>query len=614
MGPFQDGPEVAIILDAIVGGVCGIDAEGKVTFCNQALLEMTGYCNEDIVGRDASSLLPHQRSDGKPSSAGEFTFTELQPGSAFHLVGESLRRKDGSAFPAEYWIRRLNRPMGRTLLVVTVRDVTELQKTKEVLRESEEKFRRILAGMPEVAWTSNRQRRLIYVSPKIEAMLGYTKQEVYAGGTQLWVSQIHAEDFGRVHRAYADLFRKGVPYEQEYRIRRKDGTWIWVYDRAASTHEENGQQYADGFLSDITERKQAEAALQSQTAFLEAQVNSTIDGILVVDRGGQRRFWNERLVELFEIPPELLPEKEDRKMLQYVTTLIKDPESFLKKVNYLYRHPDETSRDEIELKNGMILDRYSSPVVDRNGTYYGRIWTFRDITERRRNEDALHQLSLAVEQSPVSVVITDPQRKITYVNRKFTECTGYTAEEVIGQDPQVLNQAQSNAAIFQNLWATINQGKVWRGEFCNTKKSGEFFWEAATVTPITNVKGAITHFLAVKEDITERRALEGQLRHAQKLEGIGQLAAGIAHEINTPTQFVTDNLTFLRDSWKSTYELLEQYRKAIQAAGQALPAAVLGELRQAEQHCDLPFIICEVPRAIDQSLDGAGLWPRSFAR
>jgi len=603
---FRPAAELSIVLDTIVDAICGIDADGRVTFCNKAFAEITGYSKEEAIGKDLHSLLQPERSDGIARSSSEFAPTNLPPVSEVHGMDECLRRKDGSSFPVEYWIRRVEPPVGVTILVVAIRDVTELQKAKEGLRESQEKFRRILARMPEVTWTADRQRRLSYVSPKIEAMLGYTKVEIHSPRSQLWISQIHAEDFGEVHQAYCDLFEKGSPYEQEYRVRRKDGAWIWVYDRAVTPHEENGELYADGFLSDITERKQAEAALQSQTAFLEAQVNSTIDGILVVDRAGQRRLSNERLAQLFQIPPELLSEKEDRKLLQYVVTLIKNPKSFLEKVNYLYRHPDKTSRDEIELTNGMILDRYSSPVVDKSGVYYGRIWTFHDITERRKSEDALQQLSLAVEQSPVSVVITDPMRKITYVNRKFTESTGYTAKEVIGKDSQELNEAQCNTAVFQNLWATLEQGKVWRGEFCNTKKNGESFWETATITPITNLKGTITHYLAVKEDITERRALEGQLRHAQKLEGIGQLAAGIAHEINTPTQFVTDNLTFLRDSWNATYELLEQYRKAAQAAGQAFPSAVLHELRQAEEDCDLPFIVSEVPRAIEQSLEGAG--------
>lgn len=122
---------------------------------------------------------------------------------------------------------------------------------------------------------------------------------------------------------------------------------------------------------------------------------------------------------------------------------------------------------------------------------------------------------------------------------------------------------------------------------------------------MTSPNGEITHFLALKEDITEKRALESQLRHAQKMEGIGQLAAGIAHEINTPTQFVMDNLTFLSDSWKSAHDLLEQYRSAARDAASLLPAEVAGRLNEAEQSCDLDFINDEVPRAIEQSLDGS---------
>ena len=706
-------------------GICGVDAQGNGTFCNDALLQMTGYRAEDIVGQNVHQLLHAAQAYGSQRLAEEHGIpTAIDAERRVHATDRFLWRKDGSCFPAEYCVRPLSEPSNRTVHVVTVKDTTDVHKALEAVRKGKERFSRILASAPDVAWTSDRLGHTVYISPKVESVLGYTNQEIYRGGNHLWLSKIHAADFGRVQQAYRALFEKGSVYDQEYRIQRKDGVWIWVHDRASCTHEENGVPHADGFFCDITPRKQAEEELRSKTAFLEAQANATIDGVLVVDRQGRQLMHNQRLSELFNIPAELMAEKDDEKMLEYVVTILKDPEAFIAKVRHLYSHPHETSRDEIELKNGMFLDRYSSPVVDGNGVYYGRIWTFRDITQRKKNEDELQQLSLAVEQSPVSVVITDPAGNISYVNPKFTECTGYSADEVVGKNPRILKSGYSTPDVYHGMWATIKAGKTWHGEFCNKKKNGEIYWEAATITPITNRAGGITHFLAVKEDITERRRaekefrltqfsvehasvgiqwmnsegrivyanrtaclyaqrsreellslgvwdvnpdfpkpawevfwrklkkqgsvsfdsqlkakngevlpieisanyltfdgqeycfgfardirerrqLESQLRHAQKLEGIGQLAAGIAHEINTPTQFVTDNLTFLRDSWKSTYELLERYRGAIREAADRLPAGAADTLTQAEQSCDLSFISAEVPRAIDQSLDGA---------
>jgi len=158
------------------------------------------------------------------------------------------------------------------------------------------------------------------------------------------------------------------------------------------------------------------------------------------------------------------------------------------------------------LKNGVILDRYSAPVVDKNGICYGRIWNFRDMTEQKRNQEVLQQHSLAVEQSPTSVVITDPQGNINYVNRKFTECTGYSPQEVLGQNPRVLNASECPAELYRDLWSTITEGKVWHGEFCKKKKNGEIYWESATITPITNPNGEIAHFLALKPCAKEMMA------------------------------------------------------------------------------------------------------------
>lgn len=726
--------ELQFILNAIVEGLCGVDAMGRATFCNEALLKMTGYSQQELIGKSLHKLLHYRRLDGteypEESCPLRAAIVAQQP---IHLLDEYLWRKDETWFPAECWAYPLCQCLGRTTHIITLsdltarkrseealrvsqerfqqisthvnqifylldlrndhleylspafetitgcaceeayanpafwrtvvecryhgrvkadlkalhrgeavnseyqirhvsggtrwiknqatpirngdgavhrvagvaEDITEAMESKEVLRQSEEKFRRILASVPDVTWTSDQNGRTAYISPKVEAVLGYSEREFYAARGEIWRNHLHPEDAARVLNAYRALFEDRSAFDEEYRIRRKDGKWIWLHDRAIRTHEEGGLLYADGIFCDVTRRKEAEVELQSKTAFLEAQANSTIDGILVIDDHGKRLLANQRFFELFSIPPHLQAIEEDRLLLEYVTKLVDNPAAFRSKVRHLYHHRHETSRDEIEFRDGTVLDRYSSPVVDKGGRYYGRIWIFRDITERKRSEDILQQLSLAVEQSPVSVVITDPRGSISYVNRKFTECTGYSLDEVAGKNPRILNSGRADPGSFQDLWKTIMHGHEWRGEFCNKKKNGELFWEAATITPIKNPKGEITHFLAIKEDITERRVLEGQLRQAQKLEGIGQLAAGIAHEINTPTQFVTDNLTFLRDSWTSTYRLLELYRGIVRRSITSLPADVLASVEAAERDCDLEFIATEVPTAIDQGLDGA---------
>lgn len=471
---------------------------------------------------------------------------------------------------------------------------------QDLLRQSEAKFRRVLTNLPDIAWTADAAGRVLYISPKVGQSLGYANQEIYASGTRLLVERVHPADMRRVQGAMRALFQEGGVMDVEFRFRRPDDAWIWLHCRAVG-YQINDAAVADGVLSDISLRKHAEIDLRAKTAFLEAQTNATIDGILVVNADGRRILQNQRFNEIFAIPPALLEATDDGPVLDHVVGRAKDQEAFRSRVLHLYTHPTETGREEIELADGLIMDRYSAPVKGIDGGYYGRIWTFRDITERRRNEDALRQLSAAVEQSPVSVVITDLDGNISYVNRKFTESTGYSAAEVLGKNPRILNSGYSPPEMYRTMWAAIREGREWRGEFRNRRKNGQLYWEAATISPITDADGSISHFLAVKEDITERLALEGELRQAQKLEAIGQLAAGIAHEINTPIQFISDNLTFLDDAWAGIFRLLESSRAAMpeQSPEDAARRA------RAEARCDLNFLREEVPHAIGQSLEGA---------
>ncbi|MDB6116875.1 MAG: domain S-box protein [Verrucomicrobiaceae bacterium] len=151
------------------------------------------------------------------------------------------------------------------------------------------------------------------------------------------------------------------------------------------------QHTNEALHAEVIEHTRAEEELQSKTAFLVAQVNCSLDGILVVDKQGKKTLQNQRMTDMFKMPKAVADDCDDATQLRWVTEMIKNREQFVEKVRHLYAHPDEVSRDEIDLNDGTILDRYSAPVVGKDGEYYGRIWTFRDITERRQFEARLFQ-------------------------------------------------------------------------------------------------------------------------------------------------------------------------------------------------------------------------------
>jgi len=155
-----------------------------------------------------------------------------------------------------------------------------------------------------------------------------------------------------------------------------------------------------------------------------------------------------------------------------------------------------------------------------------------EITERKRAQEAQQRLSTAIEQAAEVIVITDAKATIQYVNPAFTRLTGYTRDEAIGQNPRVLQSGQHDAAFYRQLWATLTAGQTWHGRFVNKRKDGTLFTEDAVISPVRDATGAIVNYVAVKRDVTRELVLEARLLQAQKLESIGTLASGIAHDLN----------------------------------------------------------------------------------
>ncbi len=180
-----------------------------------------------------------------------------------------------------------------------------------------------------------------------------------------------------------------------------------------------------------------------------------------------------------------------------------------------------------------------------------------DITERKQVEDMLRKLSHAVEQSSSSIVITDRAGKIEYINPTCTLITGYSLDEMSGQNLRMQQADEASESAYEQLWAAITAGKEWRGELHNRKKNGDRYWESVSVSPIRDAAGSITNFLAVKEDTTARRELEEQFRQSQKMEGIGRLAGGVAHDFNNILAAIQLDAGLLRNRENVSPELTE---------------------------------------------------------
>jgi len=398
-------------------------------------------------------------------------------------------------------------------LSFAIRNLTRQRQKEEgekALRAGEMEYRAAFdqgaVGMAQVSI----EGRYLRVNRRFCEILGYSAEELIGFHYNHFT---HPEDRAASSRL---LKHQLIGHEENYdlrkRLHRKDGETIWVELSGGPVRGPDGRVlYLLNAYEDITQRMEDERKLLEEKAKLQTLIRTIPDLVWLKDLEGVYQFCNQRF-EAFIGRPE--HEINGRTDYDFVEKEIAD--GFRAHDHRALETEGPSLREEWVTfatdGHRELLETIKTPLRDASGSIVGVLGIARDVTQNRQDQDRLRKLSRAIEQSPVMVLITNLMGTIEHVNPRFTEITGYSPEEAIGSNPRMLKSGTTPAKVYEDLWKTILSGQGWHGEFQNRKKNGELYWESTAISPIVDEGGAITHFVALKEDITPLKIAQTELQ------------------------------------------------------------------------------------------------------
>ncbi len=353
----------------------------------------------------------------------------------------------------------------------------------------------------------------------------------------------------------------------------------------------------------IVQRKSAESESKDSHTRYMAAIELMHDAHIIIDSDGLIQSFNKAAESSFGYARE---EVLGRNIKILMTRPIRDlHDEYLDRYAstgeaYILGNKRETGmmgrrKDGTTFPISLIVEKFETD----EGTYFSGI--LRDITHQQEIESRNKRLNAVVEQATDCIVIMNVNREIEYVNAQFELEYGYDLPAVSGMKSEDFPWNASPPDIYEEQFETVGRGEVWSGHLLSRSRDGNKIEHDVICSPISNETGEISHFVQIQRNVTERLQLERQLQQAQKLESIGQLAAGIAHEINTPSQYVGDNTRFLRDVFDDLGKLVTRLEVMAESNDSSVPSSLI---QQALKEADIDYLMDEIPKAIDQSLEG----------
>ncbi len=429
--------------------------------------------------------------------------------------------KDGRLIPMEINMTILrdedDEPTG---LTGSSRNISERREAEAAMRESERRYRMLADNATDIIWTADLDMNFTYISPSVERYRGYRVEEALA----LTIEEtLPPDSLEKVMNVFADVMShkydeaeaSNAAVMMELENYCKDGSVIPIETHMAFLLDTMGNP--DGIIGSsriITERKEAEEAIQRQNIFLNTVINSLSSPFYVIN------------VEDYSIQ---IANKTAREMgvrtakTCYALTHWRDSpcdnadhpcplrtlRNTRKPVTVEHIHFDMDGKPH-------NMEVHAYPIFNDAGEVVQMIEYSIDITERKKAEAQFHQLSRAVEQSGSSIVITNMEGVIEFVNPAFTRTAGYLPEEVIGRNPRMLQSGHHPPQFYEEMWKILLKGDTWHGEMVNKKKDGTLYWEHVIISPITDTRGEVTGYLAIKDDISDRKLAEEQIRQLSR--------------------------------------------------------------------------------------------------